>query len=96
MLLAVLIPVLAIVLLVIVLFFSIFKVDVRHKRVKFHNASIAGIFASGQVGDRSPSDTRESQHHRSSEGHHHSGGDFGGGHHYGGGDFGGGHTGGHF
>jgi hypothetical protein len=100
MLLAVLIPVLAIVLLVIVLFFSIFKVDVRHKRVKFNNASIAGIFASGQVGDRSPSDTRESQHHRSSEGHHHIGGDFGGGHtgghHHTGGDFGGGHIGGHF
>ncbi len=95
-----LIPALAIALLVIVLFFSIFKVDFRHKRVKFNNASIAAIFARRQIGNVSISQSSESQIHGSSGGHHHTGGDFSGGHaggHYHtGGDFGGGHTGGHF
>lgn len=95
-----LIPTLAIVLLVIVLFLSIFKIDFRHKRVKFNNASIAAIFARRQIGNVSISQSSDSQLQGSSGGHHHTGSDFGGGHtggHYHtGGDFGGGHAGGHF
>ncbi len=46
-----LIPCLALVLLLIVLFFSIFKVDFRRKRVTFNRRSITAIYIRGQIGD---------------------------------------------